>query len=231
MKDKLIKLRDLIDAKSLRDRIVMFFGLAAVIVYVVYVTLLSPLYEKQTKLRAQINQQNNNMRGLDEEISATLLAYQRDPDLPAKARLAALRAESLSLTGRLATIQSNLVAPEQMAPMLESILGKNKNLRLLSLNNLPPVAIKEAASAPAAPANGSAAPSGAVMVGNSIYRHGVELSVSGNYLDMVEYMRALENMPSRLYWGKAQLDVQEYPTARLTLTLYTLSLDKKWMTM
>ena len=28
---------------------------------------------------------------------------------------------------------------------------------------------------------------------------------------------------------KAKLDAQQYPNSRLTLTLYTLSLDQKWM--
>ncbi len=38
-------------------------------------------------------------------------------------------------------------------------------------------------------------------------------------------------MPTQLFWGKAKLEVEEYPNARLTLTLYTLSLDQKWMTL
>jgi MSHA biogenesis protein MshJ len=62
-----------------------------------------------------------------------------------------------------------------------------------------------------------------------LYRHGVEVTVRGNYLDMVNYMDALESMPTQLFWGRAQLEVEEYPSSRLTLTLYTLSLDQKWM--
>jgi MSHA biogenesis protein MshJ len=62
-----------------------------------------------------------------------------------------------------------------------------------------------------------------------LYRHGVEVTVRGNYLDMVDYMSALEAMPTRLFWGQAQLDVEEYPASRMTLTLYTLSLDRNWM--
>jgi MSHA biogenesis protein MshJ len=38
-------------------------------------------------------------------------------------------------------------------------------------------------------------------------------------------------MPTQLFWGRAQLDVEDYPVSRLTLTLYTLSLDAKWMTL
>lgn len=62
-----------------------------------------------------------------------------------------------------------------------------------------------------------------------LYRHGVELTVRGSYLDMVDYMHALETLPTQLFWGRAQLDADAYPNVRLTLTLYTLSLDRKWM--
>ena len=62
-----------------------------------------------------------------------------------------------------------------------------------------------------------------------LYRHGVELIVRGNYLDMVDYLDALEALPIQLFWTRAALEVEQYPNARLSLTVYTLSLDKKWM--
>ena len=83
------------------------------------------------------------------------------------------------------------------------------------------------AGAPAA--EDSAAAPGQAPAPALLYRHGVEVTVRGNYLDMIDYMSALEAMPTRLFWGRAQLDVEAYPAARLTLTLYTLSLDRKWM--
>jgi MSHA biogenesis protein MshJ len=93
-----------------------------------------------------------------------------------------------------------------------------------------PVAAAAAAAGvtlPAGPA--AAAPVDAGKLADLLYRHGVEVTVRGNYLDMVDYMSALEAMPTRLFWGKAQLEVEEYPASRLTLTLYTLSLDRNWM--
>lgn len=89
---------------------------------------------------------------------------------------------------------------------------------------------------PAAPAPpGAAAPAapGAAPAREQelLYRHGVQLVLQGSYLDMVSYMEALERMPSQLFWGKATLEAQDYPKARLTLTLYTLSLDTKWISL
>ncbi|HAT33905.1 MAG TPA: hypothetical protein DCW29_24595 [Janthinobacterium sp.] len=77
---------------------------------------------------------------------------------------------------------------------------------------------KAAAGAPAKPAP-------------LLYRHGVEIVLQGNYLDMLSYMEALEAMPTQLFWGRASLKGDDFPNASLTLTLYTLSLDQKWISL
>jgi MSHA biogenesis protein MshJ len=46
---------------------------------------------------------------------------------------------------------------------------------------------------------------------------------------MIDYMTALEGLPTQLFWGGAKLEVEDYPSSRLTLTMYTLSLDPKWL--
>jgi MSHA biogenesis protein MshJ len=35
-----------------------------------------------------------------------------------------------------------------------------------------------------------------------------KLTVRGSYLDMVDYMAALEALPTQLFWGRAQLEVE-----------------------
>jgi MSHA biogenesis protein MshJ len=86
-----------------------------------------------------------------------------------------------------------------------------------------------ASSAPAVAPRKTLAGAVTPKPGSLLYRHGVEISVRGNYLDMIDYMTALESLPTQLFWGGARLDVEDYPTSRLTLTLYTLSLDSKWL--
>ena len=46
---------------------------------------------------------------------------------------------------------------------------------------------------------------------------------------MLKYLEALEHLPAQMFWGRAKLDVTKYPSADLTLTLYTLSLGKTWL--
>lgn len=237
MKQRLIHLAARIDALSLRERVLVFAAAAAVLSFIGYHLVLAPIYQQQDRLLEEILQARNNAMGIDTEIAAKVAAYQVDPDAPARARLETVKQESARIGDALLAMQNGLVPPERVAPLVDAILRANGRLQLLSLRTLPVETISgRAASTPAAPAAAAAAaapaseaPADAGKPAEVLYRHGVEVTVRGNYLDMVDYMSALEAMPTRLFWGKAQLDVEEYPASRLTLTLYTLSLDRNWM--
>ena len=117
--------------------------------------------------------------------------------------------------------QKNLVNPERIDALLENILKHNKRLQLVSLKSLPVVNLLALPSVEATQNKASEE--------QSVYKHEVELVLTGNYLDMLAYMRELEAMPDRLYWSRSQLTVIEYPQASLSLNLFTLSLEKKWL--
>jgi len=243
MKEQLQRLAARIDALTLRERVMLFAATAAVYVFLMHFIGLGPMFAKQDLLRNQIVQQQNNLEGIDNEISEKVKAAQVDPDAPARERIAAVRAQTEALAVSLRAMQNGLVAPERMAPLVEAILRANGRLQLASMRTLPvepvhgsgnPAAAGSTAGSPvdtaanaaaAAAANAPAAAKPAAL----LYRHGVEVTVRGNYLDMIGYMAALESMPTQLFWGGARLETETWPSSRLTLTLYTLSLDAKWM--
>lgn len=108
--------------------------------------------------------------------------------------------------------------------------GEVQQMMTSALSPVPPPATAAPVTAPGTPA-APAAPRAPVKQEELLYRHGVQVVLQGNYLDMVSYMESLERMPAQLFWGKATLDSADYPKARLTLTLYTLSLDTKWISL
>ena len=222
MKERLLRLAARVDALTLRERVMLFAAVAALYLFLMHFFGLGPMFARQELLRNQIVQQQNNLEGIDNEIRDKVQAAQVDPDAPARTRLVAVRGETEALAGSLRAMQNGLVPPERMAPLVEAILRAHGRLQLVSLRTLPvePVTGKEKAQAAAADAAAPAA---------LLYRHGVEVTVRGNYLDMIGYMAALESMPTQLFWGGARLEAETWPASRLTLTLYTLSLDAKWM--
>jgi MSHA biogenesis protein MshJ len=245
-----------IEALAQRERILCFVAATALLLGVAQMALLGPLARKQDQLRALKTQQAGRVAEIDAEIARLVAASAQDPDALVRGKLEAVRADTLRLSDQLRTMEKGLVPPERIAPLLESMLRANGRLQLVSLRTLPvdtvdgaspdgapdagaasgaPAARIDAAAAAVGAAASSAVASTAAGVKNAVapgavlYRHGVELTVRGGYLDMVDAMGALEALPTQLFWGRAQLDVEDYPKARLTLTLYTLSLDPKWM--
>jgi len=230
LKQRLTQLAARVDALSLRERALVFAAAVALVAFAGQQLVLAPIYRQQDALQERIDQQRNNLMGIDAEIAARVTAYQNDPDAASRSRLESVKRESAQLADSLLAMQHGLVPPERMAPLVDAILRANGRLQLVSMRTLPVETISgRTASADAAAAGTPAPPTEAGKAPDMLYRHGVEVTVRGNYLDMVNYMSALEAMPTRLFWGKAQLEVEEYPASRLTLTLYTLSLDRNWM--
>ena len=223
------------DALSLRERVMVFGASVAAVVFLFYFMLFTPQSAKQARHEASIAQKQTELIAVDKVIELTMLAHSTDPDQDARARLASLLAETASLTGALRQQQHGLVAPERMVALLEQLLGQHARLRVISLKTLPATTVGDAqppapAAAAAPGAKPAAAPASAIPAPKAVlHRHGVEVVLQGSYADMVQYMQALQAMPTRVFWGKAQLAAETYPGATLTLTLYTLSMDDTWI--
>jgi MSHA biogenesis protein MshJ len=228
-----IKLSTRLDAMTLRERAMVFTAVVAGILFLIYTVSAEPLLKKQSALQLQIKQQQNQITGIDQEIVAKAQGFKVDPDAATREQLNAVRRDIDATSNSLMAVQKGLVAPDKIAPLLEHLLRGNGRLKLISLKTLPVTGLNEAAKPAAAqtpvPAPTPAGQPAPAKPRELLYRHGVEIVVQGSYLDMVNYMAALESLPVQLFWGKANLDAQQYPNSRLTLTLYTLSLDQKWM--
>lgn len=221
-----------IDALTLRERALLFAGAAGVLIFLVFFFALNPNYAKQRNMLQEMAQQQDKIAVVEVEIAQTIEAHTIDPDAADRARLAKIRADAQSLSASLTDMQAGMVAPERMTAMLEQIVRAHRGLRLKSLRTLGERAPESAAAAPAALA-GAATPTvaaaGDPAIAELLHRHGVELVVQGSYGDLVSYMAALENMQGRIFWGSAELKVDTWPDATLSLTVYTINLDKKWL--
>jgi MSHA biogenesis protein MshJ len=229
MKRRWLQFTARVEALQPRERIMAFGAVVVVLVFLANTLVFGPLSRKETALRSSLQQQAITIDGVAADIAGKARAYGNDPNAPLRQRLGELRAETARTSDELRAVQKGLVPPERIAPLLETILRANGRLKLVSLKTLPVTTLADGSTPTAASSASAATPPPVVKSPDLLYRHGVELTVRGSYLDMVDYMHALETLPTQLFWGKAQLDAEEYPNVRLTLTLYTLSLDPKWM--
>jgi MSHA biogenesis protein MshJ len=172
---------------------------------------------------------------------------QQDPDADVKARLAEAKARLALMDADLSNLHKKLVAPDKMDALLQNILKRNKRLQLISLKSLPVMNLYEIEKTTEGAATAQTTAQASAKVTTelnqvalnklttinpdelSIYKHEVELVLEGNYLDMLAYTKDLESMPEQVYWSRANLQVIEYPKARLSLQIFTLSLERKWL--
>jgi len=225
MNPQLKKLTEKIDALSLRERVILFATITLVLLFLVDRLLLQPQFIRQKQLAAQILQDQARMKDIQAGIQQKIMARNVDPDAANKARLDALKREFTQAQRGLMALHKGLVAPDRMSSLLEDILKRNDQLRLIGLKTLPVAAIGDSVDQVSGDKPGAAV----VPTAAHIYKHGVELTIRGNYPAMLRYMAELEAMPWQLYLSKAALMVDEYPQATLTLTLFTLSLDRTWL--
>ncbi|MGB5079583.1 MAG: type II secretion system protein GspM [Burkholderiales bacterium] len=207
---------DRIDAMSLRERVLVFLAVAVVLVAIAESAFFEPILRRQ-KLGAQkIQQQQDEMRAMQLQLQAFAQARASDAASAKRQRLEKRKLELAALDGDIVARQSELVTPERMAKMVSAMIRRNPEVELVSLKSLPATGLIQAPKGAA-----DSSPSG-------LYRHGVELVVSGRYMSMLTYVDQLERLPEKMFWGSMELQ-GTYPTVKLKIVLFTLSQDKTWL--
>ena len=210
------------DALAQRERLMIAGALIFAILWLGYSLLVEPQLLRQSRAVKALAVANAELPQVD---SAVAQAQQllKDPDAATRASLQQTRQAMAGMDGKLRELSASMVPSEKMPLFLESLLVRNPKLELLSLRTLPPGLLIERKEDKSDAAAGSA---GALP---NIYKHGVELRIAGSYSDLLAYLEDLERTPQRILWNKLTLSVEQYPRSVLTLTVYTLSLDKQWL--
>ncbi len=214
MNDLIKRYAERIDAATLRQRLMLFVAAAAVVLFLANALLLQPQRAKQKRVALETAQYQRDLAGLQAQVGRLVGGEGSDADAALRKRQAALRAELSQLNSRIAGEERRFTAPDHMRAVLEEMLARNRRLVLVDLHTLPVV--------PLAPQSAPGAPAG-------MFRHGMELTVRGTYQELYDYLRMLENLPSQLYWSRAELTVTQHPLITLKLTVHTISFDRAWL--
>lgn len=213
MKDVFKRYAERIDNATLRERALLFAAAALIVIFVVNATLIQPLRDTQRRLGADIAQKEAELRTIQVGLQRMMQAQRVDPDARNRERIAQLQLEVNSLDASIAEEQRRFTPPQRMRQVLEEMLERGKRLQVLDMKSLP--------------ASDLSATQG--QSGRRVFRHGMEITLAGSYLDLYAYLHGLEALPTQLYWGRAEMSVAEYPVATLKLTVYTLSFDQAWL--
>lgn len=215
-----------INELSLRERTMIFVAAAFVVISLINVLLIDPLLARQKLLSSQVAQRQEKMKELQAQMQNIVQAKKDSEHSPLRERVVQLNQQLKEQDNYLQSRTDRLVEPDKMADLLKKVLDHNGSLQLVELKTLPVSPLIETPKGEAADTTGSQTGSQ-----QQIFKHGVQITVRGGYLDLIRYVTALEKLPEQMFWGEASLSVEKYPDSLFTLTLYTLSLDKTWLAM
>lgn len=190
-----------IDALSLRERAILFLGIAAVLAALFDTLVLSPLAARN-KLRTDAQaQQAAEIAQLREQF-VTASRSANDPAGQLRAQLDEARAERARLDDALRKA-GTAEQGEGLAAVLQRLLARQPGLVLERLTLLDDLPVTLPAAALAASAAGGPPRPQAGMPGMSW--QGVELQVQGSYANAQHYLQALERELPGLRWGDMRL--------------------------
>jgi MSHA biogenesis protein MshJ len=226
MKQYWVRYSERIDQMSLRERVMVFSCAMVILVALAYSALIEPEMKLERRLSSTLVQRQAETKTLQADLAKVVAARAADPDRVPRQRLAFVRERLAEIESSIAAEERKFTTAAQMRRVIDELLARSPAVQLVSMKNLPTTSVAEtraqtsAAPAPAKPGE---------PTDRLVYRHGVEVTVAGSYLDLLAYVSQLERLPTQLYWSSLELDATRYPRNTLKLVVYTLSLDKRWL--
>ncbi len=197
------------DRLSMRERLLILAAALAVLVVLWNSLLFAPLESRRVALSTEVD-------SLQSGIAATATALQsslnNDPTRNAVLEIARTQHDIEALDRQLQSATVGLLPPDRMTAVLQDLLRQRQQVRLMSLRTEPATRLLPGPADQAGP-----------------YVHPVELVLRGHYLDILNYLQALEALHWRLYWKTLELDSSSYPVDRVRIEIGTISLDRAWL--
>lgn len=216
-----------IDALTLKERCLLVAATLLVLLYGWNLLYLEPLEAERRRLVGEQEALIEEIARFDQFTSEWSASFEKDADVEANRRLAALTQEQSAIEAAIAQRAGRLVSPGDMAGVLRDVILGMNGLEFVGLEGLPVtrLGMPEENEAANSPSPGAAAEAGL----RSAWRHGVRIRFSGSYAAIASYLRELEQLPHGFFWDGLALDAKEHPRIEATLEIHTVSLDKGWI--
>lgn len=210
---------------SPREQKIVLSTFVVVLSLLGYMLMIEPLLLNSLQLVEEKNKLTKTNTALSQQIDKTKNRKIDNPNLALEAQLKKLLEKSQSSQKKIDLLTRALVAPKQMVSLLEEVLTQDKQLKLISLTNLPEEAMsiegqsqRNRLDAP----NNNAENKEAL-----IYRHTFEIELEATYDSTVSYLKRLDSLPWQLFWQDLKYESTVYPKGRLSLRVYTLSMSQE----
>lgn len=206
------RIRDKFYTLSAREQLLVVMVLGVAIYFAFDTMVFTPQKTRHIELMTSHVTAESRVIVLRSEILAAgrsdgALKKEQDENAQLKKQAAMLNAVMNSLQG----------SSPQVGDLVRRVLKDYPRVALDSLKTLP---VKTLVALPQGKKDG-VAPSVADV--KTIYKHGVEVEIHGNFLDLLSYLKNLENSSQHVFWSDVKLHTVKYPETSLKVVIFILS--------
>ncbi len=212
-----------LDKRNKRERLLLLLTGFVVLIIVSAQFFYIPMEKESDRLHQKKQNLQTRITSLQTRANEIVKGRRQDPDKKFRRQIKHLQGEIEDLDQRLHQLTKDLISSKDMARILENMLRSSHNLEIMSLENLKPVALDWQKN------KGQGSKSGQEPSVPNVYRHPLRITFRGSYLHTLDYLRELEHIEKRFFWDQMGFKVKDYPRARISFTVHTLSLDKRWL--
>ena len=224
---------DKIDALTIRERGIILAAILFVLYTVWDTFLMQPQAAIEQQILADLQINRAKQAALNIQYQELIKQIQEDPDEVNRNRLASLKSQLESIEADVRESTNFLVSPENMIGILRTILNKSSELELIEIKGLGASPLLTSVNEQATEADTNNASSGPTVETagglENAYKHGLMITFEGDYMSTLRFIQEIESLEWGFFWDNLDYEVVEYPTGRVVITLYTLSLDKNWI--
>ncbi|WP_462157081.1 hypothetical protein [Pseudoalteromonas sp. GB56] len=198
-----------------REKIMVLAVSLFCIIYLSVWFVLMPMFQKQADFKKQVANLEREISVIDTQQQALRQALAIDYKAKVREKITAQERQANDLDLQLQQLSQGFIAAENMPKVLSELLAEQSGLQLTSFKviGVEPVLANAKANENTESNN----------IERVLYRHNMELKVSGDYFAAKAYMQKIEQAPLRVLITGFHYHVDEYPQGELTLKLATVS--------
>ncbi|MCP5045135.1 MAG: type II secretion system protein M [bacterium] len=221
MKEQWLRLLGMWDGLAMRERALVMGAAIAVLYGLTDSLFLFPMDTERKLLEEELARTAEETERID--ARSRLLGQKLQEGIPASVdrEERALRRQIEVLNTKIEERTSSMIPPGEVTRMIEALLAEESGLTLVKLTSL------ENREEPHR--SDAAQPEAEPQTNPEFYRHGFLLELEGSYLATLHYLEAVESLSWDLSWDRIVYEVIEYPRARISIELHTLSDEENWI--
>ncbi|OUS30589.1 hypothetical protein A9Q98_04930 [Thalassotalea sp. 42_200_T64] len=178
---------------------------------------------KTNKLQRSITQlkSKNSTATLASEKAQVRLAKDANKDLDEQ--IAQFENKLKGMDNELGSLTDELILPDKMRSALQDMLQLSPGVTLLAFKSMAPEPLIRDDLRSAKVLQDTQTPQ------IDLYRHNFRISLEGNYFQLRDYLKKVEQLPWPFYWHEFDYSVSDSQKAKLNIEMYSLSTKKEFI--